>query len=194
MKKHYSRSQDATTGIDFAIGKYGKENFLVELLCECDDNELDELERYYIEYFDSYNNGYNLTTGGQDYTSRLQLNEQEIIDKYNSGKTIQELTKEYNCCERTISNLLHRNKVNIRHQNNEQNLLKGNRFKPGEGNKAVYIQELDLTFPSLTECSQWLIDNNYSKANSMEMARKSLSRALHSNKKSYCKLHFSFVE
>ena len=87
---------------------------------------------------------------------------------------------------------MHRNNVIIRHQNNEQNLLKGNRFQPGDGNKAVYIQELNLTFPSLKECSQWLIDNNYSKANSMEMARKSLSRALHANK-TYCKLHISFV-
>ena len=40
---------------------------------------------------------------------------------------------------------------------------------------------------------QWLIDNNYSKANSMEMARKSLSRVLTGERKSYCKLHFEYL-
>lgn len=195
INKHFSRSQTATTGIDYAIGKYGKENFSVEQLCECDNSQMDELERYYIQLYDTYNNGYNLTLGGQDRSTKLPLNESEIIEKYLTGLTIEQLCKEYGCCNKTISNLLHNNHITIRHNNNAQNILgKGNRFQSGEGNKAVRIEELNLIFSSLTECSQWLINNHYSKANSMEMARKSLSRALHSDKKSYCKLHFSFVE
>lgn len=194
MRKHYDHALEATTGIDYAIYKYGKNNFTVEEICQCDDAQLDELERYYIQLYDTYNNGYNLTIGGQDYSTRWIVDEQEVIDKYNNGKTIEELSVEYNKGYKAITNLLHRNNVKMRRGLNPENVIgKGKQFKEGDGVKAVYIQELNLTFPSLKECAQWLIDNNYSKANSMEMARKSLSRALHSDKKTYCKLHFSFV-
>lgn len=194
MRKHYDHSLVATTGIDYAIHKYGKDNFIVEEICQCEDTQLDDLERYYIDLYDTYKNGYNLTIGGQDCSTRWIIDEQEVINKYNSGKTINELAIEYNKGERTISNLLHRNNIPIRRGSNPENIIgKGKQFQEGDGIKSVYIQELDLTFPSLKECAQWLIDNNYSKANSMEMARKSLSRALHSGRNSYCKLHFSFV-
>lgn len=192
MNKHYSNSKVAKNGIDYAIGKYGKENFLVEEVCKCDDSQLDELERYYIQYYDTYNNGYNLTIGGQDFSTRLVLDEPNIIQDYQNGATIADLQVRYNCGYRAISSLLHRNNIEMRHCNNEQNLLLGKRFKEGDGVKPVYITELDLTFPSLKECAQWLIDNEYSKANSMEMARKSLSRAMRANKP-FCKLHIIYV-
>ena len=51
-----------------AINKYGKENFRVELLCECECKEkLDEMEIYYIKLYNAQNdpNFYNLTKGGE---------------------------------------------------------------------------------------------------------------------------------
>lgn len=73
MYKHYSRAnQDDITGIDAAIKKYGKENFSVETLEECEEEKLDERERYYINLFSSYDNGYNLTLGGQDGIGSLK--------------------------------------------------------------------------------------------------------------------------
>lgn len=52
-----------------AILKYGFENFTVDILFETEINEntkntLDEMEIYYISFYDSMNNGYNCTTGG----------------------------------------------------------------------------------------------------------------------------------
>ena len=61
MYKHYSNAKKAKTGIDFAINKYGKENFLVEEICKCKNEELDDLEKFYIQKYNSYYNGYNLT-------------------------------------------------------------------------------------------------------------------------------------
>lgn len=49
-----------------AIRKYGTENFVWLKLCECKSkNELDRMEKYYIVYYDSFENGYNLTLGGE---------------------------------------------------------------------------------------------------------------------------------
>lgn len=49
-----------------AIHKYGKSKFHISLLEEVSIEELNEREKYWIAYYDSYNNGYNLTLGGQD--------------------------------------------------------------------------------------------------------------------------------
>lgn len=49
-----------------AMNKYGVENFAVEIIDECDENEkLNELESFYIQKFNTRApNGYNLTDGG----------------------------------------------------------------------------------------------------------------------------------
>ena len=47
-----------------AIRKYGLNNFSFEILEICEKEELDEKEIYYINLYDTYNNGYNSTLGG----------------------------------------------------------------------------------------------------------------------------------
>lgn len=58
------KDERSKTGIDFAIAKYGINNFIFEIIEECNPEQLDERERFWIEYFNSYKNGYNRTTGG----------------------------------------------------------------------------------------------------------------------------------
>lgn len=53
-----------STGVDIAIKKYGIENFTFEIIELCDAKDLDERERYWIKKYDSFNNGYNRTSGG----------------------------------------------------------------------------------------------------------------------------------
>lgn len=48
-----------------AIKKYGLENFDYEVLEQIEESKLSEREIYWIKYFDTYNNGYNLTEGGE---------------------------------------------------------------------------------------------------------------------------------
>ena len=40
-----------------ALKKYGWDNFTHEILEVCDENNVDERERYYIQFYDSINNG-----------------------------------------------------------------------------------------------------------------------------------------
>ena len=81
------------TGIDYAIKKYGIENFTFGILELCKEEELDQKERYWISYYDSYNKGYNRTPGGVSLRGeehpRAILTEQDvwnIRDQY--GKQI----------------------------------------------------------------------------------------------------------
>ncbi len=57
------------TGYKFhaAIRKYGKENFTFEIIEECEDEVTNERERVWIERFDSFKRGYNLTSGGDHF-------------------------------------------------------------------------------------------------------------------------------
>ena len=165
-------------------------------MCQCQNQDLDELEKFYINKYDTFNKGYNLTTGGQLNTTSLNLNPQEVIEKYNEIPYIYEVAKNFKCCEKTISNILKQEGIIVKTtlcQQSLENLTKGIKFKEGDHTKAVRIIELNLTFNSLKECSQWLIDNNYSKASTMEIARKSLSIVLNGDRASYCGLHFEFI-
>ena len=47
-----------------AINKYGVENFSIEEIEECSDIILSDREKYWIEYYNSFKNGYNATKGG----------------------------------------------------------------------------------------------------------------------------------
>lgn len=67
MAKHKERY-----AIHHAINKYGWENMEHEILevvvAQTEDelyDKLKKLERYYIDLFDTFNNGYNLTIGGE---------------------------------------------------------------------------------------------------------------------------------
>ena len=63
----YSKSdRSVNMYIKRAIHKYGKDKFHITLIEECPINLLNDREKYWIDFYDSYNNGYNLTKGGQD--------------------------------------------------------------------------------------------------------------------------------
>lgn len=59
-----------------AIHKYGRNKFHIKLIEECPIERLNEREKYWISYYDSYNKGYNLTLGGQD-SNYFKLNRLE---------------------------------------------------------------------------------------------------------------------
>jgi len=70
------------TLITAAINKYGKENFIREILEEVSDAEVDEKERFYIEQTNSKNKeiGYNIANGGEGgsvYWDTLTAKEKE---------------------------------------------------------------------------------------------------------------------
>lgn len=48
-----------------AFRKYGVDNFQFTVIEQCEVQQLDEREQYWIQYYNTYQNGYNQTLGGQ---------------------------------------------------------------------------------------------------------------------------------
>lgn len=53
-----------------AFIKYGIENFTFEIIEECSRSKLDIREKYWVQHFNSYGKGYNMTKGGQGNNNR----------------------------------------------------------------------------------------------------------------------------
>ena len=98
-----------------AIKKYGKSNFTVEVIEEIDFANLNDRERYWIKYYNSYNNGYNSTKGGQDGCKPFKdLDVESIIKEYNTGKSLRTLGTIFKVDKQTIKDLLIRHNVELR--------------------------------------------------------------------------------
>lgn len=100
-----------------AILKYGKENFTVETIEVCDSTKLNDREKFYISYYNSYINGYNSTIGGQDGSKPFKTSEEDetqIISLYNYGFSLREIGREFNLDKTTVKGVLVRHNISIR--------------------------------------------------------------------------------
>ena len=68
-----------------AINKYGIENFEIEIIEECNYDILNEREIYWINYYDTYNNGYNATLGGD---GTITIDYKKVLDIWNKNNNI----------------------------------------------------------------------------------------------------------
>jgi group I intron endonuclease len=76
-----------------ALKKYGLESFEREIIEECSNEFLDEREIYWIAFFDSYFNGYNLTPGGGQGTEVAEQTRQKISESLKGRKRSPETIK-----------------------------------------------------------------------------------------------------
>lgn len=88
-----------------AIRKHGIENFSFTIIEECEPtNEiLNEREKYWINYYDSFKNGYNDTYGGDGVLRNSYLKIRQLWDQ---GLSSGEIKKNMNCSEKVLTNAL----------------------------------------------------------------------------------------
>lgn len=119
-----------------AIQKYGWDSFEKEIIAECSDDIIDNMEIETIKHFNSLNpNGYNLETGGNCLKEmckesrlkmsswqtgrRLTLEHKNNISKSNKGKHSRTFTKEH---KENISKAM-KDKKRCGHSNNTKNKM-----------------------------------------------------------------------
>lgn len=83
-KNKYNWAREKNKPLYLAFQKYGLENFTFEIIEECESNQLNQKEQYWIQYYNSFNNGYNVTSGGETNFGNNhpghKLTKQDIID------------------------------------------------------------------------------------------------------------------
>lgn len=101
--KHSRNWLNGTTDFYKAIQDYGWNNFSYEILEICSQEQLNEKEQFWISYYDSYNNGYNMTKGGSNKNS---INQEIVIEKWNSNLSPKEISKELKIGLSTVYQIL----------------------------------------------------------------------------------------
>ncbi len=98
--KASNKNNKYRTTINFAIEKYGKENFSIDILCDnlASNKEASDMEIYYIDLYDTYRSGYNETCGG-DGGGKLKFKTEtinDILNDYCLSFSLNDLCKKYN--------------------------------------------------------------------------------------------------
>lgn len=86
-----------------AIRKYGIENCHLDLVEETDEPL--EREKFWIAFYDSFNNGYNMTIGGEG-TVQYGFDPEEIVTAYSTYGTVESAAKSLNVPPSIISKYL----------------------------------------------------------------------------------------
>lgn len=137
-----------------AMNKYGIENFIIEIIEQCNHEILSDREIYWINYYNSYGNGYNATLGGD---GKVLYDYEQILKKFEEGLLVKEIAEYFNCCTETVTKVISNAGID------------GNRNNINKVSKKVVMcdkktgEELK-TFYSQTEAARWLMENNYTKA------------------------------
>tara|TARA_R110000782_G_C14669905_1_gene398861 strand:- start:40 stop:696 length:657 start_codon:yes stop_codon:yes gene_type:complete len=136
-RAHYKSSRlGSTTHFHRALSKYGVSHFDWEELVVCNSKEeLNELERKFINEYDSFKNGYNMTLGGDGGdTISMKLDASNQGAKkgtipWNKGKNMKELG--YDCYDNRTPR-----SFTIEQKEEHSNLIKqSNKFKEGIRNR-----------------------------------------------------------
>lgn len=149
-----------------AMQKYGCEHFHIELIEEVPLELLSKQEIYWIDFYQSYHNGYNATRGGD---GKQLYDYDAIVQGFLSGKLIKELAEEFECSVDTVSAAL-----KIAHIDSFANAIK----KSSKGLVAKNLKgEVIQSFSSRMEAVKWLQINNYTTSTNADNINAAIGRA-----------------
>ena len=154
-----------------AISKYGAEHFWIELLEECLNEDAENKEQYWINFYNSYYDGYNATLGGD---GKQYLDYKKILKLYDTTNlTSTDIAKLCNCERTQVRNIIfqYRDIEKAKQSFKERTKRKQIAF---QGQK-VYCLELNLYFDSMGEAGSYMF--NLGKGTSLNAAKKAVRGA-----------------
>ena len=160
-----------------AMNKYGEEHFHIELIEECDIDLLSQRECYWIEFYDTYHNGYNATKGGD---GRQLYDYNLIVELYQSGLLIKEIAQQIGCDEFVI-----RNALKLAGLDTSANMA-AKRSSPiaAYNLEGIFIQQFD----SQSDAARWLIEQGIAKTNSIKHVGYAIGRVANGDRKTAYKM------
>lgn len=93
-----------------AINMYGEEHFRICLIEECTSNILYEREKYWINEYNSFANGYNATYGG---VGKPNVDYKRVISEYAKTQRVDITAKKLGIDQQTVRTILRENGIRI---------------------------------------------------------------------------------
>ena len=150
-------NRELTRPLYRAMRKYGIDSFEIREV-EFTDNP-EEREKYWISYYDSYNNGYNATLGGDGRLTFPYTNE-EVIQKYYELKSANKVALYFKCdCETIL--------VRLRNSNiplDQDFYVEDRSWRAKKVRQYSLEGDLLRSFSSYSEAARWLIENKITEA------------------------------
>lgn len=118
MRHHFSKYETCTK-LKKAIEQYGKDNFLYNVLELVSYSELNDKEAFYIEKYNSIENGYNIKKGNSKFKGRkihsIKKLQEDIVSDYNAGMNTKDIADKYHIALTSVYNSLQRANVKMRY-------------------------------------------------------------------------------
>lgn len=152
-KYEYKNESRADFHLYQAFKKYGLDNFSIEVVELCPQNELNDKEIYWIEYYDSFKQGYNMTAGGSNLSPSIHSAEVEQKRKQTREKT-QALVGE----NHPRAKLTNEEVLNIRQ-----------RYSMGENIQSIY-QDYKNIYENIGTFQQIVLGKHYSEVGNIPTA------------------------
>lgn len=161
-----------------AMNKYGIDKFHIETLGEYNDDDLAEYEIYWIDYYNSYINGYNATKGGD---GKMYFDHNAIIEELRNNPYPIDVAKKFGCSADLVCNLAKKENIKVRNKGSEKNLLSQPKQVHQFDLNGVYIQ----SFKSCGEASKWCIENGLTSSYNSGRNGIAESARLYPNRKAF---------
>jgi group I intron endonuclease len=170
-----------------AINKYGIENFIIEPIEEISSEVASLREQYWIGYYNTFENGYNATIGGDGTIYRFTKQEEIdfIVSEYKSGKICKVIAKELDCDPQTILRVLKDNNTLTGLEKQKYQYLQSFGIIMINGNE-------ELEFNTKEECINYIVNLNPNVQH--RSISSSINRALAGKRKTYLGYRFIRVD
>lgn len=167
-----------------AMRKYGIDNFIVEQIEECSDALSCEREKYWINYYDTYSNGYNATKGGD---GKAYLDYDLICDKYKELQNCSKVANELHICDETVSRVVQSQGIKLKSSIEISKELTSKRVAMLD-----VKGEIEQIFPSVNEAARFLIDTGIANAK-LNSVNSNISRVANGKRKSAYKKGWKYI-
>lgn len=102
-KSIYNHPRCSNYHIYRAFRKYGIENFSFSVIEECEQSLLNEREKFWIQHYNSFECGYNMTVGG-DGTEMISRS--DIHELWDDGFSVSDIATKIDCSPVTVSRVI----------------------------------------------------------------------------------------
>jgi hypothetical protein len=158
-----------------AMNKYGVDNFVIEQIEECTDEEVSERERFWIENFQSFKQGYNATLGGD---GKPYVDYDLVCTLYKELQNQSEVARRMNIERSTVVYILKNRHIDIK---------PSGEFMKEFSSKVVscYNKEGEFiqSFPSISDAARYLQQEEQLTAN-LSSIKTNIGRNINGKRKS----------